>query len=632
MKLAHIKVENFKCFEKLEFSFENLSVFVGENNSGKSAIFAAIDRFFESTNKSSPITKDDFYINNDGEKAEKLKIIIRFSELSEASISMFSEYTSTDSVTFKLESQRFGESVKTTMSGIRSGMAEFTDAFALSKETPITKFNEEYFRLQTIYSDLPPLNVAKNKGLKITALRQYESARPDKCVDISSNDEAYGTIGPVPNLKRYIKWIFIPAVKDASDEASEGRNILSELVSFAARRKTNFDERIDKIQEKVFEELVEIQKDQQSALDDITNELNSNFQQISMGKERVELNWENNNKDLRVEPPRAAAKIISGKHKGAVGLFGHGLQRNYLVSLFRVIASMQTVEDDDLTLIVAFEEPELYQHPPQARLMSRYLTKLSNFDQILITTHSPIFIHADFFGKLHRVVNKNGKTDIISVSLEAFMKQMNAVFSIHNENVSSTLASLYTLINLSITEIFFSRFVVLVEGLEDIGYLEAITDHYEMRSRILELGINFIPVHGKNDLIPVIELCKAFQVDYFVMFDGDNSHINSSADTKKNTAKTNKRLFGQLSINSDTGYLEKSLLGANFQAWADNIKTDILLENPCFENDLNEAANIYQAKHKNPKLVYYACKQQLKKNNVECLKSLIDQIINCANI
>ena len=632
MKIDYIEVENFKCFEKLHFSFDNLSVFVGENNSGKSAIFAAIDRFFESTNKYSPITQDDFYVNNDGKKSESLKITLGFSNLSEDAITTFTEYTSVNKVTFKLESVRTGDVIKTTMSGIRAGMIVFSDAFSYSKETPVSKFNDEYKRLHSIYPELPSPKEAKNKELKITALREYETSRPAQCVDIESNDEAYGTVGPIPKLRKYVKWIFIPAVKDASDEANEGRNILSELVSFAARRKTNFDDRIAEIQEKVAKELVELQENQQSTLDDITSELNVNFRQISMGKERVEISWEHNSKDLKVEPPKAAAKIISGQHKGSIGLFGHGLQRNYLVSLFKVIASMQSLEGDDLTLIVGFEEPELYQHPPQARLMSRYLQELSKADQVLITTHSSMFIHADFFGKLHRVVNIHGKTNIISVTLEEFTKQMNAVFNIPNENISSTIASLYTLINLSITEIFFSRFVVLVEGLEDIGYLEAITDHFEKRSNVLELGINYIPVHGKNDLIPVIELCKAFKIDYFVMFDGDNKHLNLDDEKKNSTAKTNKRLFNQLKIDNDSGYLKSSILGDNFQVWADNIKSDLISSSPCFKDDLEEAAKIYQSKHKNPKLVYHACKQQLKKNEVSCLESLLDQIIKCANL
>jgi len=596
MKIDYIEVENFKCFEKLHFSFDNLSVFVGENNSGKSAIFAAIDRFFESTNKYSPITQDDFYVNNDGKKSESLKITLGFSNLSEDAITTFTEYTSVNKVTFKLESVRTGDVIKTTMSGIRAGMIVFSDAFSYSKETPVSKFNDEYKRLHSIYPELPSPKEAKNKELKITALREYETSRPAQCV------------------------------------TNEGRNILSELVSFAARRKTNFDDRIAEIQEKVAKELVELQENQQSTLDDITSELNVNFRQISMGKERVEISWEHNSKDLKVEPPKAAAKIISGQHKGSIGLFGHGLQRNYLVSLFKVIASMQSLEGDDLTLIVGFEEPELYQHPPQARLMSRYLQELSKADQVLITTHSSMFIHADFFGKLHRVVNIHGKTNIISVTLEEFTKQMNAVFNIPNENISSTIASLYTLINLSITEIFFSRFVVLVEGLEDIGYLEAITDHFEKRSNVLELGINYIPVHGKNDLIPVIELCKAFKIDYFVMFDGDNKHLNLDDEKKNSTAKTNKRLFNQLKIDNDSGYLKSSILGDNFQVWADNIKSDLISSSPCFKDDLEEAAKIYQSKHKNPKLVYHACKQQLKKNEVSCLESLLDQIIKCANL
>ena len=47
MKLKNIKIENFRTIEKLSISIVDMLIMVGENNSGKSNIFRALDLFYQ---------------------------------------------------------------------------------------------------------------------------------------------------------------------------------------------------------------------------------------------------------------------------------------------------------------------------------------------------------------------------------------------------------------------------------------------------------------------------------------------------------------------------------------------------------------------------------------------------------
>ena len=48
MRLVRLKITNFRCFKKeTVVDLDNLTVFVGKNDSGKSSIFDAIDLFVD---------------------------------------------------------------------------------------------------------------------------------------------------------------------------------------------------------------------------------------------------------------------------------------------------------------------------------------------------------------------------------------------------------------------------------------------------------------------------------------------------------------------------------------------------------------------------------------------------------
>ena len=44
MQIKSVRIENFRCFEKIKINFDKLTILIGENNIGKTALLTAIDK------------------------------------------------------------------------------------------------------------------------------------------------------------------------------------------------------------------------------------------------------------------------------------------------------------------------------------------------------------------------------------------------------------------------------------------------------------------------------------------------------------------------------------------------------------------------------------------------------------
>lgn len=95
MYISDIKIQNFRMFHNLELKLNNgLNVFVGENNSGKTAILDAI-RYVLDTNSSEYLNIDrenDFYEDNSGNVANAFSIKLTFANLSQNNEATFLPY------------------------------------------------------------------------------------------------------------------------------------------------------------------------------------------------------------------------------------------------------------------------------------------------------------------------------------------------------------------------------------------------------------------------------------------------------------------------------------------------------------------------------------------------------------
>ncbi len=92
MKLARVRVRNFRCFQReLSIDFEEITALIGKNDAGKSTILDALDIFLNDTDPD----KDDASKSGD---PKDLTIICEFTDLPE-------EVILDDSIPTKLEAE-----------------------------------------------------------------------------------------------------------------------------------------------------------------------------------------------------------------------------------------------------------------------------------------------------------------------------------------------------------------------------------------------------------------------------------------------------------------------------------------------------------------------------------------------
>ena len=114
-------------------------------------------------------------------------------------------------------------------------------------------------------------------------------------------------------------------------------------------------------------------KAQQGALDQISGSLKDRLAEWAHPDAHVQLKWQQDpDKSVRIDEPFAQIVAGEGSFSGNLARFGHGLQRAYLLALLQELS--RTGAETEPTLLLAVEEPELYQHPPQCRHIPRYCT------------------------------------------------------------------------------------------------------------------------------------------------------------------------------------------------------------------------------------------------------------------
>ena len=223
MRIKSVRLKNFRTFRDSTINFDPYTCLVGANGAGKSTVLCALNIFFrESANATDvqSLTIEDFHRKNVGERIE---IRVTFHELSETAKTDLQEYVRGGELIVMAiaEFDHAIERAKVRQVGIRRGMAEFAAFFKdFGDGAKAGDLKQLYEQHREKY---PAIERATNRDGYATALRAFEALHDEWHTDLESDDDFYGFAG-TPKLKAHIQWVYVPAVKDASDEQSEGRD------------------------------------------------------------------------------------------------------------------------------------------------------------------------------------------------------------------------------------------------------------------------------------------------------------------------------------------------------------------------------------------------------------------------
>lgn len=571
MKIESMRVENFRCFKNEVIDFDDYTCLIGANGSGKSTILNALNVFFKNIKDSQTnlgtLSDEDFHHKD---IKEPIKITLTFSELSEKAKDDLSDYVRDNKliVSAIAEYDPIKGNAEVIHYGSRLGFDEFKKYFIAEKN------GDKVPVLQTIYLELknqfPDLPNAKTKVDMAEGLRNYEINNKDKCVLIKSADQFYG-INSTGKLAPHIQWVFVPASKDIIEESEESKNsAFGQLLARTVRSKINFTDKIKSLKNEVQDRYKSILEAENSALSDISVSLQKRLQFWSHPDIKAEVCWNTNEeKAIRIEEPSAYPKFGERGFEGDLARFGHGLQRSYMFALLQELNDL----DDEFasTLVMSIEEPEIYQHPPQSKYLSETLQELSvKNSQIIVCSHSPIYVPGDNFEKV-RIVREKGKPSSSFVSKLTYFELSKLLADSGGKLIkeSGTMAKLYPILNPIINEMFFCNILVLVEGIEDVAYITAYLILCEKMEQFRKNGCHIVPAGGKSNIIKSLAMANLLKIPVFVVFDADTDEPNSANIVKHK--KDNRALLNLSGYTREQEWPTQTIWKENMVMW----KTEI---------------------------------------------------------
>jgi putative ATP-dependent endonuclease of OLD family len=308
----------------------------------------------------------------------------------------------------------------------------------------------------------------------------------------------------------------------------------------------------------------------------------------------------------RVAPPRppqiSVHALVSDKggHPIDADLQGHGLQRALVIALLHELAetapqsAIETGGADARSLVLAIEEPELYQHPLQARTLAASLEKLAaegteRSIQVTYSTHSPYFTRPALFRDL-RLCRRDAQGGTVCVAADpetvaAAIAESGFTGEIANRVEASLAASL--------REAIFAAAVLLVEGPTDVALLEGVA---ALQGGLDREGIAIAECGSKSAIAIAIGVLAQLRIPYLALFDGDRAGQNP------NEADLNRRLLALCGEHPEDW--PSRAVRPTSANWEDTMESDLSSMWPAFAQARIDAANEFGVKRDKKPRVY----------------------------
>jgi len=587
MRIEQVHIKNLRAIKNEVILFDPYTSFVGANGAGKSTILCALNIFFRETENSSTnlsqLEAEDFHAKD---TANPIEITVTFGNLTEEEKAEFATYYRQEKLIITASATydpSAGHAVVRQF-GNRLVMEDFAPFFeAQKKAAKAAELKEIFDALRITY---PEIEGAASTDARSAALRAYEEEHAELCTLHPSEDQFYG-VNQTGKLRRFVQWIYIPAVKDASAEQAEARNTaLGRLVARTVRAKVNFTDQLNEIRleaEVKYQALIDAQ---QGTLDEVSSSLQDRLAEWSIPDATARLNWQSDSRSaIKVEEPLAKLIAGDGQFEGNIARFGHGLQRSYLIALLQGLAGLD--DSNQPLLILGCEEPELYQHPPQARHLASVLDKLTDGNcQVVVCTHSPVFVDGRGFESV-RLVRKDLATccaKVRQMSLSGLSARLAEALGEQPKAFNATLVKLHQALQPALNEMFFTDRLILVEGMEDRAYITAWLQLTDQWDTFRKGGCHIVAAGGKSELIRPLAIAQGLEIPVFTIFDADGDKLahekpeTTQARTRQH-AKENIALLRLMGEADPAPFPTDTLWGKGYAVWpndlGDAIRADV---------------------------------------------------------
>lgn len=220
-------------------------------------------------------------------------------------------------------------------------------------------------------------------------------------------------------------------------------------------------------------------------------------------------------------------KMLAGKQKNAAPKVKKTTKKAAEVASPELIADLP-----QRTKILLMDEPEICLHPESIRLAKEILYSLASAGewQIMITTHSPIFID----------LSKNN-TNIIRVQKD---EEKVSLFKTNETDLSADEKEQLKMLNIFdpyFAEFFFAKNTIVVEGDTEYTAFRRIIDSNKEKYK----DIQIVRARGKYTIIPIIKILKKWGKNFAILHDSDK-------EDNKQSWPANKQILDLISDDAST--------------------------------------------------------------------------------
>ncbi|MEU4332837.1 ATP-dependent nuclease [Nonomuraea dietziae] len=501
-------IKNYRCLRDVNIRFDDITTFIGPNGVGKSAVLRALDWFFNGTVQT--LTKDDVWA---GAQDKQITVEVEFCDLTEVDRIALGKYALDGVQTVTL--WRRWENGTDKLSGHALTYPPFDE---IRRITGAADRRKQYTELRHARPELglPPAASAKAVDDALTA---WEREHPDQLqgIELASDTHFFGFAGQA-KMSGLFDYVFVSADLRAGEEGRDSKGSIIGRILDQAIDRSEAEAEIADLQMLVNANRETIQsKHFGEQLDTLSNRLTEEVKQLTMGRSVQVTSLV---PELRLPQAQFQVSVQDGVARTRIDQQGHGFQRALLITALRVLAQSDAMENER-TILLAVEEPELFQHPVQARAFAAVLRKLAGESrhgiQIAYATHSPYFLEAEGFGEIRRMTRDftagAPSVEICSTTADDIANRLSSFIDrsvVHRRLTNMCLANL--------PEALFGHVVILVEGTSDKGVLEGCGLRLDPLNKH---GIVVAIVGGKDNIALAHAILTELGVPCYTVFDGD---------------------------------------------------------------------------------------------------------------
>lgn len=230
--------------------------------------------------------------------------------------------------------------------------------------------------------------------------------------------------------------------------------------------------------------------------------------------------------DIDIEPllMKAATFLVDEEIETSLQYQGSGVQRALAFAMLESNAAVESeVLGEQRTVIVLYEEPELYIHPHLMRRLKSTLQERSNSPkwQVICSTHSPFLINLADNPKSLKLIKRDSDNQrrVNQISTDIFERD--------GEYDERTLLRATLDFHPTVCESLFAKRVVIVEGDTEVAVFSMISELADKLnlSESVHKDTTVVSAGGKWTIPAIAKVLSRMDIDYRVIHDTDRKGL-----------------------------------------------------------------------------------------------------------